>query len=79
MLQANGNVLPENKVVSSKLNSIADLKKYMKRAMPFVQAIREKFEIIKLKAFDLTSEFDEYELLTQHKDYILNTLDVSIY
>lgn len=46
--------------------------------MPFVQAIREKLEKTNISALNLTSEFDEFQLFCDHKEYITNTLDVRI-
>lgn len=69
--------MPENKVISTALNSEVELKKYMKKVMPFVQATREKIESIGVKAFQLTLDFDEVDVLEKNKKYIADTLDVS--
>lgn len=44
--------------------------------MPFAQMIREKFEQIGSKAFALSLEFNEAEVLKNNKIYLANTLDV---
>lgn len=72
----NGGKLPENKVISTALNSEVELKKYMKKVMPFVQATREKIESIGVKAFQLTLDFDEVDVLEKNKKYIADTLDL---
>lgn len=53
-----------------------ELKKYMKRVMPFVQATREKVEQLGPKALALTLEFNEAEVLTNNSVYLANTLNV---
>ncbi|KAG8128680.1 hypothetical protein E2320_015510 [Naja naja] len=52
--QTNGGQLPDNKIIASELSSLPELKKYMKRVMPFVAMI--KLEHIELK---FASEGDE--------------------
>ncbi|XP_059482469.1 leucine--tRNA ligase, cytoplasmic isoform X2 [Neocloeon triangulifer] len=68
--------LPDNKVVSSALGALPELKKYMKRVMPFAQVAREKLEKIGVKAFDLTLDFSEIEVISTHQVYLANTLDL---
>ncbi|KAJ9600790.1 hypothetical protein L9F63_001070, partial [Diploptera punctata] len=68
--------LPDNKIISSELSKKSELKKYMKRVMPFVQATREKIDSIGLQALNLTLEFDEMDVLAKNIIYLENTLDV---
>lgn len=77
LLQASG--LPDNKAISVKLGGISELKKYMKRVMPFVQATRENVERVGTDALSVGLAFDEAAILNDNKSYLLNTLDVSIY
>ncbi|CAG2062926.1 unnamed protein product, partial [Timema podura] len=76
LYQKNG-TLPDNKVISSELAGKPELKKYMKRVMPFVQATREKVEQVGLEALNLTLDFDEYNVVAENLVYLENTLDVS--
>ncbi|GBP07012.1 Leucine--tRNA ligase, cytoplasmic [Eumeta japonica] len=69
--------LPDNKSISTELSEIADLKKYMKRVMPFVQATRENMERIGLEALSVGLEFDEAAVLRENVQYLMNTLDLN--
>ncbi|KAL0884166.1 hypothetical protein ABMA27_016174 [Loxostege sticticalis] len=68
--------LPDNKTISSKLGAIAELKKYMKRVMPFVQATRESMERVGAEALSVGLPFDEAAVLMDNKQYLLSTLDL---
>ncbi|XP_006610431.1 leucine--tRNA ligase, cytoplasmic isoform X2 [Apis dorsata] len=72
----NDNNLPENKIIALELGKYQELKKYMKRLMPFVQVIREKIQLVGLNAFNLTLDFDEFKVLQDNKKYLENTLDL---
>lgn len=75
-LQKNGNKLPDNKVLVTELGNREELKKYMKKVMPFAQFIKEKMEAIGISALDLTLEFNELEILEKNKKYLQKTLEV---
>jgi len=77
ILQKNGDKLPNNKVLATELGGKTELKKYMKRVMPFVQLVKEKMEVIGLSALNLTLDFDEKMVLEDNREYLKNTLDVS--
>ncbi|CAG9765535.1 unnamed protein product [Ceutorhynchus assimilis] len=68
--------LPDNKTLSGEFAKKSELKKYMKRVMPFVQATREKVDKLGLKALSLTLEFDESEILKSNSVYLAKSLDV---
>ncbi|KAH7976595.1 leucine--tRNA ligase, cytoplasmic [Rhipicephalus sanguineus] len=70
------NGLPDNKVVSAELKDKPELKKHMKKVMPFAQAVREKVEKLGIGALNVTLDFDEWEVLLENSRYILNTLEV---
>ncbi|XP_066593462.1 leucine--tRNA ligase, cytoplasmic [Prorops nasuta] len=72
----NGSKLPENKVIAAELGKKSELRKYMKRVMPFVQMMREKMELAGISALNLTLDFDEFQVLSRNSDYLKNTLDL---
>ncbi|XP_012229302.1 leucine--tRNA ligase, cytoplasmic [Linepithema humile] len=74
MYSKNGDKLPDNKVLATELGSKTELKKYMKRVMPFVQLVKEKMEVIGLSALNLTLDFDEKTVLEGNKNYLKSTL-----
>ncbi|XP_011877441.1 PREDICTED: leucine--tRNA ligase, cytoplasmic isoform X2 [Vollenhovia emeryi] len=74
MYSKNGNKLPDNKELSTAFAGKAELKKYMKRTMPFVQFVKEKMETAGLSALNLTLDFNEFDVLENNKDYLKNTL-----
>lgn len=76
--QENGNILPDNKVISSALGKKESLKKYMKRAMPFAQMVKEKLIKVGDSAFNVKLDFDENSVLEVNRSYLENTLDVSM-
>ncbi|XP_045480159.1 leucine--tRNA ligase, cytoplasmic isoform X1 [Harmonia axyridis] len=68
--------LPDNKSLSVEFAKKEELKKYMKRVMPFVQTTREKLQKLGPIALAKTLEFDEAEVLRNNSSYLANTLDV---
>lgn len=76
ILQKNGNVLPDNKILVTELGNKDELKKYMKKVMPFAQFVKEKMKVVGISALDLTLEFNEFEVLKNNKSYLKKTLEV---
>ncbi|XP_020662128.3 leucine--tRNA ligase, cytoplasmic [Pogona vitticeps] len=74
--QANGGDLPDNKIIASELSSLAELKKYMKRVMPFVAMIKENLEKKGSRVLDLELEFDEQAVLRENIVYLTNSLEL---
>ncbi|KAL4230623.1 Leucine--tRNA ligase [Mactra antiquata] len=68
--------LPDNKLIAAALGKITDLKKYMKKSMPFVMVAKENFEKHGLAALNLTMDFDEEQIMTTNLKYLTNTLEL---
>lgn len=75
VFQKNSGIL-DNKLISSELQKCAELKKYMKKVMPFVQVVKEKVEKSGLSALSLTMEFDEQAILQENIVYLCNSLEL---
>jgi hypothetical protein len=48
-----------------------EIKKWLKKTMPFVQLVKSRIEEFGLRAFDLTLDFDEAQVLNDNLDYLL--------
>nr|XP_061801544.1 leucine--tRNA ligase, cytoplasmic-like isoform X1 [Nerophis lumbriciformis] len=72
----NNGVLPDNKVIASELGALPELKKYMKRVMPFVAMIKENLEKNGPRVLDLELEFDERAVLMENLVYLTNSLEL---
>ncbi|CAH1778262.1 unnamed protein product [Owenia fusiformis] len=70
------NGFPENKLIAAEFKNKPELKKYMKKVMPFVQSCKENVESSGMRALDLTLDFEEKQVLEQNMDYLTNTLDL---
>lgn len=67
---------PDNKVISTELKAKPELQKYTKKVMPFVQVAKENFSKYGLRALNLTSEFEEKQVLETNSVYLCNTLEL---
>uniref|UniRef100_A0A1A7YTQ2 Leucine--tRNA ligase, cytoplasmic n=1 Tax=Iconisemion striatum TaxID=60296 RepID=A0A1A7YTQ2_9TELE len=74
--KSNNGVLPDNKVIASELGALPELKKYMKRVMPFVAMIKENLEKNGPRVLDLELEFDERAVLVENLVYLTNSLEL---
>ncbi|KAH3839433.1 leucine--tRNA ligase, cytoplasmic-like [Dreissena polymorpha] len=70
------NGFPDNKAIADALGGKTELKKYMKKAMPFVMVAKENFSKHGLAALNLTMEYDEKEVMTTNIKYLTNTLEL---
>lgn len=71
-----GGGFPDNKVISVELMKNEDLKKYGKRVMPFVQAMKEKVGEKGLSALAVTADVDEISILSSNKKYLIQSLQL---
>ncbi|XP_046652789.1 leucine--tRNA ligase, cytoplasmic-like [Daphnia pulicaria] len=69
-------VMPDNKWLSTELSSKPELKKSLKKVMPFVQVAKEKVAKHGIRALNLTMDFDEVEVITKNIEYLTATLDL---
>ncbi|XP_011609365.2 leucine--tRNA ligase, cytoplasmic [Takifugu rubripes] len=74
--KSNNAALPDNKVIASELGALPELKKYMKRVMPFVAMIKENLEKNGPRVLDLQLEFDEQVVLMENLVYLANSLEL---
>ncbi|XP_036901810.1 leucine--tRNA ligase, cytoplasmic isoform X2 [Sturnira hondurensis] len=74
--QNNGGKLPDNKIIASELSSLPELKKYMKKVMPFVAMVKENLEKVGPHVLDLQLEFDEQTVLMENIVYLTNSLEL---
>ncbi|KAL0994734.1 hypothetical protein UPYG_G00126440 [Umbra pygmaea] len=68
--------LPDNKVIAMELGALPELKKYMKRVMPFVAMIKENLAKNGARVLDLELEFDERAVLLENIVYLTNSLEL---
>jgi len=68
--------LPENSVIASKLSKVPDLKKYMKKVMPFAEHRKQMFAEFGESVFNETSAFSERDVLNENIAYLMSTLDL---
>nr|XP_026240171.1 leucine--tRNA ligase, cytoplasmic isoform X1 [Urocitellus parryii] len=74
--ETNGGKLPDNKVIANELGNLPELKKYMKKVMPFVAMIKENVEKMGPRVLDLQLEFDEQTVLMENIVYLTNSLEI---
>ena len=64
--------------IAEQLNKRPDLTKYKKKLMPFVQIVKKEVSVHGIKAFNLTLDFEEKDVLGMYNKYLVSTLDVSL-
>ncbi|XP_048459558.1 leucine--tRNA ligase, cytoplasmic isoform X1 [Rhincodon typus] len=74
--EKNGGQLPDNKIIAGELKDLPELKKYMKKVMPFVAMIKENLEKNGPRVLDLELEFDERSVLMENIVYLTNSLEL---
>ncbi|CAB3401861.1 unnamed protein product [Caenorhabditis bovis] len=74
--KASNNELPDNKSISVLIAKEESLKKFMKKAMPFVQMVKENYAAKGASALVSNSAIDQEAILRENLDYILNSLDL---
>ena len=67
---------PDNKMVSQELGKKAELKKFMKKTMPFVAFMKDKVVTKGLSALDTSLPWDETAVLKDNLAYITTSLDL---
>ncbi|XP_051960760.1 leucine--tRNA ligase, cytoplasmic-like isoform X2 [Xyrauchen texanus] len=74
--KSNNGTLPDNKVIAMELGAMPELKKYMKRVMPFVAMIKDNLEKNGPRVLDLELEFEERTVLLENIVYLTNSLEL---
>ncbi|GAA6078518.1 leucine--tRNA ligase, cytoplasmic [Tachysurus ichikawai] len=74
--KSNNGALPDNKVIALELGAMPELKKYMKRVMPFVAMIKDNLEKKGPRVLELELEFDERAVLLENIVYLTNSLEL---
>ena len=76
LYRSRGNQLPENKELASELSKIPDLKKYMKKVMPFAETRKQMLAKSGVSVFEQTSPFDESQVLRDNLTYLTTSLEL---
>lgn len=69
--------MPDNKALATEFGAKPELKKYMKKVMPFVQLAKEKVDKDGIEAISLKMDFDEMDVIKKNIEYLTYTLDVT--
>lgn len=67
---------PDNKAIAQALAKKTELKKWMKKVMPFVAFTKARVSAVGLKALDLELDFDERAVLADNIDFLANSLGI---
>ena len=74
MRDMNSKGVTDKKALSVEMGKKAELKKYMKRVMPFVAFMQDKVESVGVSALDTSLPWDEMEVLEKNKVGFIYTL-----
>jgi len=74
MFKGNKDTLVDNKAVSVEMAKKPEVKKFMKKVMPFVAFTKEKVLTSGLSALDTSLPWDEMKVLSDNLTYIVTTL-----
>jgi len=74
MFNGNKDNVVDNKTVSVELGKKPEVKKFMKKVMPFVAFTKEKVVTSGLSALDTSLPWDEMKVLSENLTYIVTTL-----
>ena len=66
----------DNNDIAKRMKTEPEVKKYMKKVMPYIQMVKERFETIGVRALDLVSPFDEMKILNENAEYLAQTLQL---
>jgi len=67
---------PDNKVISQEMGKKPELKKVMKKVMPFVAFMKERVGLVGVSALDTSLPWDEMAVLKSNTDYLVQSLDL---
>lgn len=73
---AHGQRLPDNKKIAIELARHGNLRRHMKKVMPFAEYRKQLITAYGAKAFDVTSPYDESGVLYENLVYLQSTLEI---
>jgi leucyl-tRNA synthetase len=76
LCEQNEDQLPDNKTISQALAKLAELKKYMKKVMPFAELRKRMYVEHGKQALSQTSLVDELDVLQANSTYLQSTLGI---
>jgi len=71
-----GEQVPDNKAISQEMGKKPELKKFMKKVMPFVAFMKERVSTVGMSALDTSLPWDETAVLSSNLDYLLSSLEL---
>lgn len=74
MYESNNGSFPDNRVIVQALKNFPEVKKYMKKLMPFVQTYKSKVEEQGIGALETKLSFNETSILKENLEYLSKSL-----